>query len=555
MYKFSPKDRSYTTWEVIEDLESVPLEICPVNSKLFDSDIFTLEDGIVTICDSPIRRKSIAGVLILENDMKYGKKKDKFLYRCIPDDRHLPIFLVSYKINRGFNKALKNRYVIIYFRNWDGKHPIGYIDQNLGEVDNTASFYQYQLYCKNLNSPIKKITKAAKCRMKNRQEDDMINDIIKQYSVTDRRGRDIVTIDPVGSKDFDDGFGIIDNGKGYILSIYIANVAIWLDFLGLWKSFSRRISTIYLPDRRLPMLPTVLSDVLCSLQEDCSRFALALDIYINTDYTIERYELNNTVISVSKNLRYDTEEMEKYPLYKSAQTIIYELNKKTSYVESTKSSHDVIAYMMIMMNNICAGLLFENDTGIYRSMTYGETVLPTTVEDCDTRNFLKGWHGTGGNYNNIRNMGAHEALNLDKYVHITSPIRRLVDLLNMIQIQDIGLSEDSNTFYKGNTTDENIIFINETMRSIRKLQNDCSLLHSLVTTPDILSKIHRGFVFDKTRKDDGSFCIQVYMSGIRIVRKVICLTDVAINRYYDFRLYLFTDEELMYQKVRATMLI
>ena len=35
-----------------------------------------------------------------------------------------------------------------------------------------------------------------------------------------------------------------------VLSIYISNVTIWLDVLDLWKSFSRRVATIYLPDRK-----------------------------------------------------------------------------------------------------------------------------------------------------------------------------------------------------------------------------------------------------------------------------------------------------------------
>ena len=35
----------------------------------------------------------------------------------------------------------------------------------------------------------------------------------------------------------------------------------------LWRSFTKRVSTIYLPDKKRPMLPTILSDCLCSLQE------------------------------------------------------------------------------------------------------------------------------------------------------------------------------------------------------------------------------------------------------------------------------------------------
>ena len=179
--------------------------------------------------------------------------------------------------------------MIIYFRHWDNKHPSGYIDQNLGEINNLSSFYQYQLYCRSLNASIQNFTKNARKELKKRPEDKLVAEIICRYSVADRRDRDIITIDPLGSKDFDDAIGMLQNDNGCIVSIYIANVPLWLDFLGLWKSFSNRIATIYLPDRRLPMLPAILSDVLCSLQENCSRFALALDIHINEDHTVGKF--------------------------------------------------------------------------------------------------------------------------------------------------------------------------------------------------------------------------------------------------------------------------
>ena len=70
--------------------------------------------------------------------------------------------------------------------------------------------------------------------------------------------------------------------------------------MGLWDSFSDRISTIYLPDRKRPMLPTVLSDALCSLQEGRWRFALALNIYIDEDGKIYDTEYTNTCIKVKK---------------------------------------------------------------------------------------------------------------------------------------------------------------------------------------------------------------------------------------------------------------
>ena len=91
-------------------------------------------------------------------------------------------------------------------------------------------------------------------------------------NIEDRLDYNVISIDPVNSKDFDDAMSIqIINDNKYIISIYISNVSIWLDALGLWESFSERISTIYLPDRKRPMLPTCLADCLCSLIENLRR--------------------------------------------------------------------------------------------------------------------------------------------------------------------------------------------------------------------------------------------------------------------------------------------
>ena len=60
-----------------------------------------------------------------------------------------------------------------------------------------------------------------------------------------------------------------------------------MDVLNLWDSFSQRISTIYLPDRKRPMLPTILSDCLCSLQEKTTRIAFTMDIFIKDGAIID----------------------------------------------------------------------------------------------------------------------------------------------------------------------------------------------------------------------------------------------------------------------------
>ena len=81
----------------------------------------------------------------------------------------------------------------------------------------------------------------------------------------------------------------------------------WLETLELWDTFSHRVSTIYLPDRKRPMLPTVLSDTLCSLQQDNKRFAFAFDIKVDNNGNIinNNFTYKNVLIQVHKNYRYE----------------------------------------------------------------------------------------------------------------------------------------------------------------------------------------------------------------------------------------------------------
>lgn len=560
MYRFSSENREYSSWTAVDNHTGKSLNaenLQPIKNKLFNFDMFSYDGDKVIIDNSPTRVGTIAGVLIIEGNKTFGKRKNKFLYKFVPDDKRLPVFLVAYRIKNNFSKSYKNRYAIVYFKNWKSKHPEAYIDQNIGPVDDLPSFYQYQLYCRSLNASIQNFTKSAVKKLKKKPEAELVNLIIKKYKVIDRRDLNIVSIDPKNSKDFDDAFGVQENEDGFILSIYIANVPMWIDFLGLWDSFSNRIATIYLPDRKLPMLPTILSDVLCSLQEGCSRFTLCLDIHIDSNYNIINYKLLNTVIKVTSNLRYDTKKMNNNSLYQHAFKIVKALSKKKTYIDNIKSCHSFIAYLMIMMNHYCATVMFENNIGIYRSMSYSETVKSTAVEDSEIRNFLKGWNSSGGNYCKIADCKSHDALNLEKYIHITSPIRRLVDLLNIIDIQAILnlaiFTPNAILFHESWTTNEQIRHINSTMRSIRKVQNDCNLLYMCSNQSEILTKNHRGFIFDKMKRSDGIFQYQVYLVDLKMAKKTLSSNDVPNNNYYNFELYLFMDQIQLYQKVRLLL--
>ena len=123
-------------------------------------------------------------------------------------------------------------------------------------------------------------------------------------NIEDRTNIKTFTIDPKGSLDFDDGFSIQEIDDKYLVSIYIANVPILLDHLKLWQHFTKRVSTIYLPNKKLPMLPNILSDTLCSLQENKKRLTFHLDIIINNKNEIETTKYGIYVIKCYKNFKY-----------------------------------------------------------------------------------------------------------------------------------------------------------------------------------------------------------------------------------------------------------
>lgn len=574
-YKILVNDRTYNSWDIYEtsDFAKIDLKINPIENKLFSNDVFFFdENNKLIILHSSIRvGTSIPGVLMIENNKTYGRhkvgtgKNSKLLYKCIPDDMRLPPFLVPYEIkNVGFSKVYKNLYVTFNYDNWDDKHPIGKLDNVIGQVDIIDNFYEYQLYCKSLNASIQKFNKDTSLAIDSRSQDALIESIKLKYpNIEDRTDKNIwniLTIDPPRSLDFDDGFSLInldDNGNKKMLSIYIANVSIWLDVLNLWCSFSKRISTIYLPDKKRPMLPTILSDSLCSLQENVTRIAFVMDVYIENN---EIYDIkyNNCFIKVYKNYCYEETSLLNDNNYKILLENVMLLSKKFKYINNVRNSHEMVCYLMVLMNYYSAIELLKHKTGIFRStLLKKEIIVPDDLPD-DVSKFIKIWNSASGQYisgsevDQESNNTRHELLNIDAYIHITSPIRRLVDLLNMIRLQQkleiIKFSENVDVFYS--KWIDNIDYINVTMRSIRKVQCECSLLDLCQNDKSVMEKEYSGYLFDKISRNDGLYQYIVFLPNLKLSSRITLRENYENYENKKFRLFLFNDEERFKRKIR-----
>ena len=552
-------------YEKYEYFDALKLESCivqptinPVEKKLFNQDVFCLESNDVKLLHSSVRSvEYIPGVLVLEGDKKYGKYKKKFLYKCIPDDKRLPFFLVPYEEKKNtFNKLKHNKYIIFKFANWNENFPQGAIVQTLGNVSELNSFYEYNLYCKSLYASLTYFKKTAMKKLRDKSSEYFIQQIQKKYNPEIRHEVDVFAIDPKGSKDFDDAFSISETINTMKISIYISNVSFWLDIMDLWDSFSQRIATIYLPDRKRPMLPTMLSDALCSLVKGQPRYAFTLDIeYDKTTFEILNYNFINTSIIVKENFVYNTKEQLNYPHYKTLETFVKKLNKKHKYIDHIDDSHDLVSYLMILMNYLSAKELVKHKRGIYRSAKYNDDFESPKETPSEIKKFLKMWNSFGGKYTTFDKLESHDMLDLDAYVHITSPIRRLVDLLTMLELQDcLGIfnyNKNTKQFYNKWTNDKALEYINTTMRSIRKVQNDCSLLNICMNDKKILNKIYDGFIFDKLVRNDKLYQYMVYIPELKMSNRFTCRYDKKNLTFQKFKIFVFIDQIRLKQKIRV----
>ena len=121
----------------------------------------------------------------------------------------------------------------------------------------------------------------------------------------DLTGVNMVTIDGDDTKDFDDAVSIRREGDDYILGVHIADVSHYVEEdSALDREAKARGTSIYLTDRVIPMLPRILSNGICSLNEGENRLALSCIMRIDKKGKVVKYEIAESVIRVTHRMTY-----------------------------------------------------------------------------------------------------------------------------------------------------------------------------------------------------------------------------------------------------------
>ncbi len=217
----------------------------------------------------------------------------------IPDDRNFAVDVyVPTKKTMGAKKGDK---VVCLITDYPEKkrNPEGKIVEILGKKFDIKA--EELSIIKSYDLPLEFPEKVEK-ELKN------INDFVSKFELNGRKDFTAdftVTIDGEDSRDFDDAVCVKKLKNGYQLGVHIADVSHYVNLNSeLGKEAFSRSTSVYFPERVIPMLPKKLSNGICSLNEGVLRLTLSLIMNINHKGEVESFEIFNGYIKSKKRLTY-----------------------------------------------------------------------------------------------------------------------------------------------------------------------------------------------------------------------------------------------------------
>jgi exoribonuclease-2 len=277
----------------------------------------------------------------------------------------------------------------------------------------------------------------------------------------DLTGLELITIDGERTRDFDDALSLEPSPEGWRLGIHISDVsALVLADTPLDREALVRATSIYLPERRLPMLPEEISEDLLSLLAHQERRALSFMVTLSPEAEVLDWDIVPSLIKVGRRLTYH----EVDGLLGQDQTLAallqltgrlkearlarggYELklpevwviftpqgDLQVSVEDQETPSRQLVAEAMVLANSLAARFLAEHTIpAVYRSQPEPREPIRTEGH----KSLLELWQDRRRLSRVVMDLEPlpHWGLGLDCYTLATSPIRRYLDLLIHRQI-------------------------------------------------------------------------------------------------------------------------
>ncbi len=277
------------------------------------------------------------------------------------------------------------------------------------------------------------------------------------------------TIDSISTTDLDDAisYELLDNGN-YRVGIHIADVAECIpEDSPLDRDAFYRGTAIYMPDLKIPMVPSILSDTVCSLIVGQDRLAMSFLAEFTPQAELVASQITPSVIRVSERLTYEMAdqaiEENRWPgLMDIIEELRYQRREQgammvpfprvnvtvspegeiiVSKESPNQPSQKLVSELMILTNRLAAEALHDKGFPvIYRSQNPPEKPIDEMAEFDPAKAYAckrfmhRGQMGT--------EVASHAGLGLEYYTQATSPIRRYNDLVMQRQLKSLVRGEE-----------------------------------------------------------------------------------------------------------------
>jgi exoribonuclease II len=307
---------------------------------------------------------------------------------------------------------------------------------------------------------------------------------------------EILTIDGERTRDFDDALSLEAVPDGWRLGIHIADVsARVLPKTSLDLEAQARGTSIYLPERRLPMLPEELSEDIISLLVHQERLALSFLVTLSSDAEIKDWVIVPSLIKVQRRLTYHevdcllnqdqqldnladlTSRLKERRLARGG----YELKLPEVWVTFTPqgetqvvvedqetASRQMVAEAMVLANSLAAQFLADHGiAALYR----GQPDPREPIKPAAEKSLLELWQDRRRLSRVVMDLtpSPHWGLGLPCYTFATSPIRRYLDLV--IHRQLLAVVSGHSPIYKPEDLEQILITIEPAMRRAGQLKS------------------------------------------------------------------------------------
>jgi exoribonuclease R len=493
------------------------------------------------------------GVLQLDQGKTYGRQtrpngKPGKLYFGIkpasPTDKPVKVAYEPSKSLGGKNGTCnihKNRFVSYQITECKtNERNIATLVDNFGPVDSLEAFVKYKFMLKGLHlNPSFGKELYASAPMIAREACERVS--------TDDDAIDIITIDPEGCKDIDDGIGIQENSDGsYTIAICITHLPSYLlsEKIGVeeLQIGLPNPCSVYLPERVVHMFNERFGLTLFSLREGRTCPVLAFQVKIMKDGNVIDRSLSITLASVTRNYAYDSAALLSDRSYLTLFQLVQSwfCHNPVSSLDSINNSHDVVAYLMVMMNSYCATELKRLNSGIFR--------LANPITDSVPPHELL--HLKHILCNRASKYVPANGVNDSVYCHITSPMRRLPDLVNMMILSlhlnhEHGYAKFSGFVKKALELVEQIDLL---CKSAKRIGDEAHLLHEIAIGHIDVNRSYSAVVIEAASSAEESNQVFIVEIGRWFKVKSNCL--MSQYQVINCRIVVFDKADTTVRKVR-----